>query len=525
MNEKARNLAQQLVMKTKQESNANNDHDENENNNQNQTQHQNKSNNNHNNRTSSGSFRRARDDPNFQLKRKLNRMGFQNQQIENAFSAVSKSTPNAPPTLDSIMDWLLLNLKDQDLPKDFNPAYSSLEIVKLLPLQLQWIVNAGFPSKLTEDVFENHSAKDPLRTLSELYHRLVFLDKRLSPYLSNAHSFAKFSANNNGTPSSESLTIIQGEFETLKTVFEDQITSISQFPFETQQSSSSIIKGITLKVKKDLSINFYFTEQYPIKSIPITMIFQNKLSQQKKLRLMRELSFESVKLISSGSSIDGMLFALKSWLDDNLDLILNEKESVVVDVQEEDDENEDELENETQQTTTTTSSSNTNPTTNPKPTPQQQSEKNEEVKPQQHKKQHNNNNNRNNNHQNNNRRRISLPTQKQIPSLIKEQRERLPITSYKKQILEKINQNDVLVISGETGSGKSTQLPQYILEQAQNSEEDWNKCNVVVTQPRRISAIGLANRVSQERGETVGESVGFQIRLQSTQTESKWMNS
>ena len=64
----------------------------------------------------------------------------------------------------------------------------------------------------------------------------------------------------------------------------------------------------------------------------------------------------------------------------------------------------------------------------------------------------------------------------------------------------------VIVISGETGCGKTTQLPQYILE----SEIESGRgafCNIICTQPRRISAMAVAERVSAERGEPLGETV------------------
>lgn len=66
----------------------------------------------------------------------------------------------------------------------------------------------------------------------------------------------------------------------------------------------------------------------------------------------------------------------------------------------------------------------------------------------------------------------------------------------------------VIVISGETGCGKTTQLPQYILE----SEIESGRgafCNIICTQPRRISAMAVSERVSAERGEPLGETVRF----------------
>lgn len=66
----------------------------------------------------------------------------------------------------------------------------------------------------------------------------------------------------------------------------------------------------------------------------------------------------------------------------------------------------------------------------------------------------------------------------------------------------------VVIVSGETGCGKTTQLPQYILE----SEIDAGRgatCSVICTQPRRISAMAVSERVASERGEKLGESVSF----------------
>lgn len=62
------------------------------------------------------------------------------------------------------------------------------------------------------------------------------------------------------------------------------------------------------------------------------------------------------------------------------------------------------------------------------------------------------------------------------------------------------------MISGETGCGKTTQLPQFVLE----SEIESGRgafCNIICTQPRRISAMAVSERVSTERGEPIGETV------------------
>lgn len=69
-------------------------------------------------------------------------------------------------------------------------------------------------------------------------------------------------------------------------------------------------------------------------------------------------------------------------------------------------------------------------------------------------------------------------------------------------------------MSGETGCGKTTQLPQFVLEEEISSLRGAN-CSIICTQPRRISAMSVAARISSERGEALGETVGYQIRLES----------
>ncbi|KAJ8936706.1 hypothetical protein NQ318_020318 [Aromia moschata] len=100
-------------------------------------------------------------------------------------------------------------------------------------------------------------------------------------------------------------------------------------------------------------------------------------------------------------------------------------------------------------------------------------------------------------------------------------RKNLPAWNMKKDILNTINQSQVVVVSGETGCGKSTQVPQFILDEwISNYSKDSRHIEIVCTQPRRISAIGVAERVADERIENVGNTVGYQIRLESKVSSS-----
>lgn len=97
----------------------------------------------------------------------------------------------------------------------------------------------------------------------------------------------------------------------------------------------------------------------------------------------------------------------------------------------------------------------------------------------------------------------------------------LPIWSFKKELLDAIESNQVVIVCGETGCGKSTQVPAFILE---SELSNGRACKVYCTEPRRISAVSLARRVSEELGEwrgdvgTLRSLVGYAIRLESRTT-------
>ena len=95
-------------------------------------------------------------------------------------------------------------------------------------------------------------------------------------------------------------------------------------------------------------------------------------------------------------------------------------------------------------------------------------------------------------------------------------RKNLPAWKVQDDIVRAINNHQVTIISGETGSGKSTQSVQFILDDMIKRRMGAS-ANIVCTQPRRISALGLADRVSAERCSTVGDEVGYAIRGESKQ--------
>lgn len=124
-------------------------------------------------------------------------------------------------------------------------------------------------------------------------------------------------------------------------------------------------------------------------------------------------------------------------------------------------------------------------------------------------------------------------------------RTKLPAFEKKQEILDLLAQHQVIIVSGDTGCGKSTQIPQYILEnwfekastnllstnsnnpvqlnvadrdlkvnKKEGLEPHPNHIEIICTQPRRLSAIGVAERVSTEQAERLGQLIGYQVRLE-----------
>lgn len=104
---------------------------------------------------------------------------------------------------------------------------------------------------------------------------------------------------------------------------------------------------------------------------------------------------------------------------------------------------------------------------------------------------------------------------------MKEQREGLPIYKFRQQLVDAVRDNQILVVVGDTGSGKTTQMTQYLAE-----EGFADKLKIGCTQPRRVAAMSVAKRVAEEVGCRLGQEVGYTIRFEdcsSPETRIKYM--
>jgi ATP-dependent RNA helicase DHX8/PRP22 len=98
----------------------------------------------------------------------------------------------------------------------------------------------------------------------------------------------------------------------------------------------------------------------------------------------------------------------------------------------------------------------------------------------------------------------------------------LPVIEFKDEILQSMEKNQIVICIGETGSGKTTQIPQFFLEHDYLSRGKM----VAITQPRRVAAMTVAQRVSDERGGRLGDEIGYTVRFDdnsSSRTKVKYM--
>ncbi|XP_058054264.1 ATP-dependent RNA helicase DHX33 [Anopheles bellator] len=103
----------------------------------------------------------------------------------------------------------------------------------------------------------------------------------------------------------------------------------------------------------------------------------------------------------------------------------------------------------------------------------------------------------------------------------KQQRQSLPIYSVRKSLMDLIRKSPTTIVLGETGSGKTTQMPQFIYEAGLNGDK-----LIAITQPRRVAAITVAKWVAMEMGTSLGELVGYTVRFEdmtSQNTQIKYM--
>lgn len=109
-------------------------------------------------------------------------------------------------------------------------------------------------------------------------------------------------------------------------------------------------------------------------------------------------------------------------------------------------------------------------------------------------------------------------SQSTSPRVTMDRSTELTIGRIREQLLKQLRYSEIVLVEGGTGCGKTTQVPQFILDDPNDLHE---RRNIIVTQPRRLAAIAVANRVASERGEPLGQSVGYTVHLENVKARGK----
>ncbi|KAH0980740.1 hypothetical protein GBA52_007917 [Prunus armeniaca] len=104
---------------------------------------------------------------------------------------------------------------------------------------------------------------------------------------------------------------------------------------------------------------------------------------------------------------------------------------------------------------------------------------------------------------------------------ILEKRKTLPVWQQKDEFLKALKANQCIILVGETGSGKTTQIPPFVLESVNAETPDGKRMMIACTQPRRVAAMSVSRRVAEEMDVRIGEEVGYTTRFEDCSSASK----
>jgi len=406
--------------------------------------------------------------------RSLVKKGFREANVKEAL----KFTANYKDAL----NWLIINLPEDVLPEQYATKVSNSQIslvqrnTKATSLKNEYmfnrIISLGYLQEKTEELLEKYDY-DEYETMIELYYDYI---------------------TKNGV---DTITIecdySQEEIDSMKNdeVFVLQSTYENQFSQPNEQTLSVVITNIKAEGETRLNVHIPKSCNYPF-AIPAIAIWNDKIPLYIRKHLM-------LKLGELASTILGtcMVFDLVNWLEQNIDDIIKNPPNLIAVY----DDKSLVSTKKTVKKDNKSSSKNKEDNSVKKP----KNKKRKAIK---------------NDPEINEQLFEKLKEKKKDPKYIEmvKYREKLPSYKYQDPIIEGLEENQVIIISGETGCGKSTQTPQFILDHYIKNKKG-SICNIYCTQPRRISALSLAARVAAERNEEVGESIGYIIRGESVQSK------
>ncbi|KAL1956429.1 hypothetical protein VTO42DRAFT_7315 [Malbranchea cinnamomea] len=378
----------------------------------------------------------------------LSGLGFRRSHVEEAVAECKDR--------EEVLEWLLIHVPEDDLPKWSLPeGYSAGVILASGDLareaKIKRLAAGGYSGDLC----------------AEMLYRNGDDEEKAAESLQNALLHEEIAGHSKPSPQSEEIWA--EEIDTLEATFGDRCMRLSPFRCQVKSDSSYPLHPVTFVFQKPC------TRSYP-DSPPVILIVAEKMPAYIRLSATRQaLRHAQQDLVGAP-----MIFSLVDWLEDNLPRIL---------------ESPGKLRNISVEALPPVSRGGPGamaPNCLKKPMKKlnfgPEDRLSAEIRAKWEERQ-------------------SSPEQQKILNA----RKALPAWAMQEAIVKAVNSYQVTIISGETGSGKSTQSVQFVLDDLIRRGLGAG-ANIVCTQPRRISALGLADRVSAERCSAVGDEVGYTVR-------------
>ncbi|GLD97023.1 hypothetical protein PINS_up005706 [Pythium insidiosum] len=460
------------------------------------------------------------------VSRQLASIGFQDKHIQGAIRACGRERATAAVDDDELMtlilDWLCLHVPEGELPKGFNPEGTQLDVVvvaqpsasvnasPLSTVLVQRLMKFGYDRRDAVGLVDQYLASSAasLDLLDESpSSAVVFGAVRVAFQGLLRHLELSDAVAATAMDEDERLQSREDEVFALEAIYEDRVR------IETMENGDQLISLQLAENTAQLDVLLASDSRYPCEFPVLAVSAKASQDETSEIPTSRLLQACATALQTCQTSLgDPMIYdlcvAIESALTDasstsrskRIVLLTHEKPSTTTSVQ------------------TSPSAQPSKPTAERKKRQQQTQQKNNNSK----------SSKKATSRSSATRPKVDLEQIKRLNDQLLQRRrakdsdasfqqmqrarQQLPAAAERENVLQFLVHHQVVLVCGQTGCGKTTQIPQFILDAYIDSGRG-GECSIICTQPRRIAAIGVATRVAQERCEEIADVVGYQIRM------------
>jgi len=421
---------------------------------------------NENNQNNQKSSPRVHGEEESKIVKKLVALQFDRPDIDRAIHSANS------PDFDSVLNWLLIHLPESRLPSRFDPRGAQFEVIQSgANLQQFWATMYAMPAKLFHQI--NQEMRENEEKIAAKICQIIYKNDKNQ----------KINEEENISSVDE---IIEEEIAVIESIFGSDCSVMSA-------------RRVQVKISNSLTVEFWASKSsnYP-SHLPVILIHQSSLSALERLQLL-------LSLVSYASDADligrACLYDLCSHLQSHSDEMIEraklseleepkefQQHKNILTAQQRED-----VKKQTEKNIIDDlkESGDENFSSNFKISLQPNREKSQKI-------------------------RSMSEARKKLPDYLKilQTRRSLPMFNDAPKAIKALETNRAILLTAATGAGKSTQFPSMLLDHFIDSERG-SEVNIICTQPRRISAIGLATRVAEERADKLGDMVGYRIKNES----------